>query len=453
MKTGRAVQAIGKGGALQGLARFGIEIEIDQLVEVGGGRGRFRIARPDGDPEPALGVKVHLHRIDEFRESGFGGDEFQRAALGHGNVLHGFLTTQVGHGILPVRRGEIHRRQVVVLDLIVPALGRCPHRAVAVGREDIPLRQFLSEDGGVVDAFIFDAGPSAKNVVLIHRAVAVVPLGVFLHHGGPDLFQSGFLQVRGSLAEQGFKLHRSQRPVPGFREVNPIEGQPLRGFCIKIEGGMIQVHERHLVRIGHFGHDFGVDLQVQVGLHPIREVRVLQVFMGDRGKQHHAGRGLFPIASGGFFQIGLQILPEVIGPGGSFEGLIESPVCKNDRGIEVGPGFVDHLGVPDFNHRVALLHIEEVFGLRHLIGARVQIHLVRGKAQIAHRQFQIRIGPVDHGFQVTMVLLAVREATAHDGDLVALFKFQPARLVGGIQRSRDGKNANNRQISNDHGKG
>lgn len=54
----------------------------------------------------------------------------------------------------------------------------------------------------------------------------------------------------------------------------------------------------------------------------------------------------------------------------------------------------------------------------------MQIHLVRRKPEVPHRQIEIRERPVDHGFQPCMMLLTIRETAADDGDVIAFAQLQ-----------------------------
>ena len=51
----------------------------------------------------------------------------------------------------------------------------------------------------------------------------------------------------------------------------------------------------------------------------------------------------------------------------------------------------------------------------------MEVHLICRETQIAEREIEIRVGPVDEGFQPSVVLLTVGESTSHDGHMVTLF--------------------------------
>ena len=52
----------------------------------------------------------------------------------------------------------------------------------------------------------------------------------------------------------------------------------------------------------------------------------------------------------------------------------------------------------------------------------MEIHFVRGKSQIAHRQLVVWMGLVNQGFQPAVMLLAIGQTAADNGDMVALLE-------------------------------
>ena len=225
LESGRAIEAIGKHRGLDRLAGFGIEIEYDQFIEdLGRGCG-FRIVRPCGDPKTALGVEVHLHRIDQIGEGFFGGDELDLAARREFQVLDRFFRIHVGHGVLAIRRGEVHGREIVVFDNVGFPLCGGPDELIAVRGFDIALREFFAENGGIGDALISDARTTAENVVLVHGAVAVVPFCVFFDDGCADFFELIALRGGWLLAENGAVLHGGEGLVAVFIQMDAVDGQ------------------------------------------------------------------------------------------------------------------------------------------------------------------------------------------------------------------------------------
>ena len=204
LEARRAVEAVEEGRRLEDLAGLRVEVQDDELVEdLGRGRG-LGVGRPAGDPEAALGVEVHLHRVDELGDDGLVGDELDLHAFRGGEVLELLFAAEVGDGFLAVRGDRDLGLEVVVLHFDRLALGGGPDALVVVGGLEVAVGEFGAEHGGVVDAFVFDAGALAEDVELVDRAVAVVPLGALLVHLGADLLVDG----AGGLAEDGLELGR-----------------------------------------------------------------------------------------------------------------------------------------------------------------------------------------------------------------------------------------------------
>ena len=65
----------------------------------------------------------------------------------------------------------------------------------------------------------------------------------------------------------------------------------------------------------------------------------------------------------------------------------------------------------------------------------MDIHLVRREAEVPHRQVELRVGAVDQGLQPGVMLLAVRQAAADDGDMVALLQLD--QRLGGVGASNE----------------
>ena len=213
LEAGGTIQAIGKGGAFHRLAGFGIEIEDQEFVEYLGGRHRLGIRRPGRDPQSALGIEVHLHRIDQFGEVFLRGDQFNPATIRVLDQLDGFVGIDIRHRIFAVRRCEVHRRQVVVGNGEIKTFGKRPNQLVAVFGFDIALRHFLAENFCVGHALVGDAGSISIDVELVDGAIAMVPFGVFQQDRLADFHHR--LVSRGGwlFAENRLELHRGEQFV------------------------------------------------------------------------------------------------------------------------------------------------------------------------------------------------------------------------------------------------
>ena len=79
LKTRRTIKSISPRGDLGGLARFGIQIDHQKLVEHLGRRRVFGIIGPRSYPQTSLRIKCHLHWVDELREGFLRGDQLHFA--------------------------------------------------------------------------------------------------------------------------------------------------------------------------------------------------------------------------------------------------------------------------------------------------------------------------------------------------------------------------------------
>ena len=223
-----------------------------------------------------------------------------------------------------------------------------------------------------------------------------MPLDVFLQHRFPDFGNVGIIGARGFFAEQGFELSGCQSFVSFFREENAIERERLRCRCVKSLGGRKEIHKRHPIGLCGLRHRRGVGLEIFVVSRAIGEVgRVLQVFMRDGGEQHDLWLSFAIIRCELLLQILIQRIFKVRQARLAFEGFIEAPIREDHVRMEIRARGVDDVGLSDLGRQRAGLHVEEVFGRRHLVTARMHIHFIRRKAEISHRQFVIRIGLVN----------------------------------------------------------
>src|SRR5262249_18704074 len=113
--------------------------EDQDLVVALLGRSPARVTRPDGDPEPALAVELHLHWLGQLGELLLRREQCHFQALAYGHLFDGFFTTKEdmfavrpGTGLVSLDRDQ--RRGVAVIDVQVLTLGGGPDALLAVGR-------------------------------------------------------------------------------------------------------------------------------------------------------------------------------------------------------------------------------------------------------------------------------------------------------------------------------
>ena len=484
LEAGRAVEAVEEGRGLEDLAGLRVEIQDDELVEDLGRRGGLRVGRPAGDPEAALGVEVHLHRVDELGDRGLVGDELDLHAFGGGEVLELVDAAEVRDRLLAVRRHGDLGLEVVVLHFDRLALGGGPDALVVVGGLEVAVGELGAEHGGVVDAFVFDAGALAEDVELVDGTVAVVPLGALLVDLGADLLvESHFVaavqeqedaesedgyadqlhhvlavffggleesgqgqdhseQEQGigeqpagtvALAEDGLELDGGEGGVAGGVDVDAVVGERGLGRGVELLGGGEEVDELHAVGLGDGGHRGRVEGEVLVVVGGELRVVVggLQVFVRDRGEEDDADLALAVVGGEGRLKPGVEVRLEGVEAAGAGERLVEAPVGEDHVGVEVRAGVVGDLGLADLGGQGAGLHVQEVVEAGHFVGA-VGLHadFVAGEAEVADHEVVVRERLMDQRLEVAVVLLPVGEAAADEGDVVTLFEGEGLGLDG-----------------------
>ena len=485
LEAGRAVEAVEEGRGLEDLAGLRVEIQDDELVEDLGGRGGLGVGRPAGDPEAALGVEVHLHRVDQLGDDRLVGDELDLHAFGGGEVLELVDAAEVGDRFLAVRGNGDLGLEVVVLHFDRLALGGGPDALVVVGGLEVAVGEFGAEHRGVVDAFVFDAGALAEDVELVDRAVAVVPLGaLFVHLGADLLVESHFIaavqeeedaesedgdadqlhrvlavffggleeggqhqdrseqeqrvgeQAAGTvaLAEDGLELDGGEGGVTGGVHVDAVESERGLGRSVELLGGGEEVDERHAIGLGDGGHGGSVEREVLVvaGGELGVEVGGLQVLMRDRGEQDDADLALAVVGREGLLEPAVEVGLEGVEASRAGEGLVEAPVSEDHVGVEVRAGVVGDLGLADPRGQGAGLHVEEVIEAGHFVGAMgLHADFVAGEAEVSNHDIVLRERLMDQGLEVAVVLLPVGEAAADEGDVVTLLEGEVLGRDGG----------------------
>ena len=102
--------------------------------------------------------------------------------------------------------------------------------------------------------------------------------------------------------------------------------------------------------------------------------------MSDRREQHQLWLPFSEVGGEILREILAECLLETIESGLAFEGFIEAPVGQDDVGVKVCAGVINDIGVSGFGREGSGLHVEEVFRRGNLVAARMDIHLIGGKA-------------------------------------------------------------------------
>ena len=286
LEAGDAVQPIRKDDHLVGLAVVIRVFEDEQLVVHRVLRLPMRIGRPGRDPQPALRVERHLHRIDQIGEGLLVGEERHLQPVGDGHLGERLLPAEekmraVGSAAGQVGRHVDERLGVAVVDRQVRALGDGPDPRVAVGGhgvEDFHLavhHHAVADAVGVASAssrlrivragsrLVAKFGSAAIHVVAVDDAVALIPMEVLVRNGRLQLRDRAGL-VRSRRPEQRVADRLGDELVAVLVQVNAVDRQRLVRLSIQVPADREQVDERYAAGLGDFGHRIGIDLQSSV---------------------------------------------------------------------------------------------------------------------------------------------------------------------------------------------
>jgi hypothetical protein len=123
-------------------------------------------------------------------------------------------------------------------------------------------------------------------------------------------------------------------------------------------------------------------------------------------------------------ELGLDPLVEIgtegIEPCPALEGLIEAPVGEEDAGMEMGADIISALSRSPARLERAGGHVEEEADGRGAVRARAEGHLIASEAEVAYDESVVGMGGVEERLEPAVVLLAIGDTRADDGDMVAL---------------------------------
>jgi hypothetical protein len=95
-------------------------------------------------------------------------------------------------------------------------------------------------------------------------------------------------------------------------------------------------------------------------------------------------------------------------------------VGEEDAGMEMGADMISALSRSPARLEGARSHVKEEAEGRGAVRARAEGHLITGKAEVAHDEPVAGMGGVEERLEPAVVLLAIGDTRADDGDMVAL---------------------------------
>ena len=131
---------------------------------------------------------------------------------------------------------------------------------------------------------------AAVDVAAVDGTIVVKELEVLLLHRGVERLQVG-LGLAGPRPEQGLVEHRRQQPVAFVAQVDAVDRQRMARWPRRAAwSGVNRSTKTTPCLPGQLGHGVGVELDVLVVLLAVGDMRVLEVFVGDRREQDQLGR-------------------------------------------------------------------------------------------------------------------------------------------------------------------
>ena len=229
-----------------------------------------RVGRNDGDPEPALVVPGHLHRIAQFGEFAFGGEEIDLKPGGQIKGLEGLFDVKKLDGTIKIgfNVGETAGGAVVDADVFDFALSDAMNRGVAqLGHLTI----FFDFLGVVLVAERFVT--AAVYVDAIQDGVVVSPEPILLFHGAVNrvVFGERFWAVE--LPPVNGVRQRFTEPFVGIRG----EGETVDGLCAGCRLKVLLTLGKHIdevdvVQASDASHGLGIAREILIFLLSVGEV-------------------------------------------------------------------------------------------------------------------------------------------------------------------------------------
>jgi len=385
-----------------------------------------RVGGRGGDPEAALGVERHLHRLLEVGELLFGGEERDLEA---GQQLHlrdaGFAGEELGRIAVLLAGREVGRHGgqhegpgVIDGEVGLLALGDVVDERVADRRHLAALvdlvRIVLRPEGIVALAVGMDAVEDRvvriPHVILhLHRAVHEGLVGL----GGAR---------RGAVESVGEELGDLAVTEVGRGEA--VEGVGRLRLAVGGEGGVEEVDVGQAMLLGDALHGGGVELEVGVFLRAVREVAGGgQILEGDRRHEHQSRGGLAVVGLGERVDDeGVDFGFVVGGAAGAVERLVVAEERDDGVGLQVEEPLVRR-------GEEALAVVLRIFGME-LVGARegplagprrvrAEGRGVAGATHVTHEELLLREAEMQFGLKTSVVGVALGEAVADEDDAFA----------------------------------
>src|SRR5579883_568339 len=166
----------------------------------------------------------------------------------------------------------------------------------------------------------------------------------------------------------------------------------------------------------------GVQFQVRIVRSSVREIRVMEILMGNRREDDDVRRnGSIVFFVTGFRKKRIQVGFEFVEAGGTGKGFVVSEKSKDAGG---------------------LCALEPIAGGPEVLAAHADAQFVTGKSQVSEAEVKVGKTGLDERFEPAVVLKAFGQAVTHQGDVVAWLQRDGslgAKGRVGAQRQSNGR--------------
>ena len=291
-------------GEDRGFVRFAIAIgvfENEQLVIGPRAAGEIvRVGRHRRDPQPALVVEGHLHRLLQRRQILLRREALDLVAIGQLECFQRLVRRQIRDRLVEIR---LHLRQwarLFVGDFVHqrPARGYVPDPLIAQPRH---LPRFLD----LLRVVHIPVRIPALSVHMhaIHDPVVAVPHPRLVIHRRAQLLRIGFGNRR-ALSVDGIHQRRRDDRIAGLREMAAIDRRLRfrllhRRALEPVFRQREKIHRPDFLRLRHVEHRLRVSGQPLVFFHAGRQIVIRRAILKRDGRHENQPRSRLPVVGHG----------------------------------------------------------------------------------------------------------------------------------------------------------
>ena len=199
-----------------------------------------------------------------------------------------------------------------------------------------------------------------------------------------------------------------------IEQMDAVESERLGSSGIQLTRGRKEIDTGNVLGFADLLHGLCVEQQVLIVGRPVWQIRTLQVFVGQRGKEHESRRRLTVVF------------------------LVAHPIdCfgkVSAKGLQAGRPTQGFVVAEERKDHARLGLGQPLVGIAEIFLALAEFQLVAGESEVANCKVQIRMESVEVGLQPCRVLHAVGEGVADKGNPITTAQLQ--QRFGTLHRPR-----------------